>query len=218
MVFKRRDRKGVWQTALGWLWPRTGWKRAFFYLRHRVSRLPDPPHRIARGVAAGVFVCFTPLFGLHFAAAALLTYIMRGNLIAALLATFFGNPLTFPIIAVTSSQLGHWMLGRHFGDRQAMSIISNFMAAGHDLKHNFIAIFTDAHTQWGALARFFQDVFLPYLVGGIIPGVIAGLLAYYLTLPLISAYQHRRRLRIKDRLDALKAKLAAKRDERHDQQ
>jgi hypothetical protein len=59
-------------------------------------------------------------------------------------------------------------------------------------------------------------VWLPYLVGGVVLGVFAGLAAYYLTLPVISAYQHRRRLRIKERLEALKAKLAARIDDRHD--
>ena len=83
---------------------------------------------------------------------------------------------------------------------------------------NVVAMFTDAPTHWASMARFFYEIFLPYLVGGTVLGVVAGFLAYYLTLPLISAYQHRRRLRIKERLDALKAKLAAKRDERHDRQ
>jgi hypothetical protein len=30
------------------------------YVMHRLRRLPDPPHKIARGIAAGVFVSFTP--------------------------------------------------------------------------------------------------------------------------------------------------------------
>mgnify|MGYP003905738571 FL=1 len=63
MVFKRRE-------PLGWLawmremvYPSGGFRRATRYVIHRMSRLPDEPHRIARGVFAGVFVSFTPLFG-----------------------------------------------------------------------------------------------------------------------------------------------------------
>lgn len=216
MVFKRRERRTFWQSLGHLVWPRGGWRRAFQYVSHRVRRLPDQPHRLARGVAIGVFVCFTPFFGLHFALAALLTLMIRGNIVASLLATFFGNPVTFPIIAVVSSKLGHWMLGRHFSDQKALSLGRNFLAAGRDLKHNFLALFTDARSQWDALGRFFEEVWLPYLVGGVVLGVFAGLAAYYLTLPVISAYQHRRRLRIKERLEALKAKLAARIDDRHD--
>ena len=54
------------------VWPRGGWARAFHYVKHRMRRLPDSPERIARGVWAGVFVTFTPLFGMHFVFAVLL--------------------------------------------------------------------------------------------------------------------------------------------------
>jgi uncharacterized protein (DUF2062 family) len=51
-----------------------------------MKRLPDSPERIARGVWAGVFVTFTPLFGMHFIVAALLAKLMKGNILAALMA------------------------------------------------------------------------------------------------------------------------------------
>ena len=60
---------------------------------------------------AGIFVCYTPFYGFHFVLAGVLAYLMRGNILAALLATFYGNPLTFPIIATVSVELGSWMLG-----------------------------------------------------------------------------------------------------------
>lgn len=217
MVFKRRDRLSVWQTVKGWFWPRRGWTRSFHYVRHRVSRLPDPPHRIARGVAIGVFVSFSPAFGIHILTAILLSMLIRANLIAALLATFFGNPITYPFIAIGSSKLGHWMLGSRFNEGQARSFGHSFMDAWRDVMHNLAAMFTGAPAQWGALAGFFREVFLPYLLGGTVLGVIAGVIAYYLTLPVISAYQHRRRLRLKDRLEALRAKIAAKKaEDRHE--
>lgn len=214
VVFKRRERRSYWQTALGWLWPRSGWKRAFQYLRHRLGRLPDQPHRIARGIAAGVFISFSPVFGLHMIGAAAIAWAMRGNVIAALLATFVGNPVSYPFIALGGMRLGHAMLGSHFDGGIRHSFWRNFADATHDLRLNLVAMFTDAPTHWASMARFFDEIFLPYLVGGTVLGVVAGVIAYYLTLPVISAYQHRRRLRIKDRLDALKAKLAAKREER----
>ena len=85
-MFKRKPR--TWgRTALEFFYPRGGWTRAALYVVHRIRRLPDPAHRISRGVAAGVFVCFTPYFGLHFVMATLIAWVIRGNILAALLAT-----------------------------------------------------------------------------------------------------------------------------------
>ena len=52
-------------------------------------------------------------------------------------------------------------------------------------------------------------MFLPYLVGGIVPGLIAGLACYYLSLPVIAAYQKRRRGALAAKWEALKQKRAA---------
>lgn len=214
MVFKRRDRRPLLQVLAESVWPRGGWTRAFHYVKHRVRRLPDDPHRIARGVFAGVFVSFTPLFGFHFLSATAVAILVRGNILAALLATFFGNPITFPIIAYSSLKLGNWMLGTQFEAVHSDSLMHTFLGAGRDLKHNVLAMFTDATAHWGALATFFYEVFLPYLVGGFVPGIIAGVICYYLSAPIIAAYQKRRRHRIKERLAHLKAKLHAKLEER----
>lgn len=214
MVFKRRDRRPALKAMREFLWPRGGWARAFHYVRHRVNRLPDQPHRIARGIFAGVFVSFTPLFGLHFLSAALVALVLRGNVLAALLATFIGNPLTFPVIAVSAMKLGKWMLGRRHGPEEPEYLGQTFLAAGEDLHHNFLALFTADKMYWGGLVRFFHDVWLPYLVGGLLPGVAAGVLCYYLSLPIVEAYQTRRRARLKDRLEALRARLEARREDR----
>jgi hypothetical protein len=184
-----------------------GWTRAFHYVKHRVNRLPDQPHRIARGVFAGVFVSFTPFFGFHFASAALIAWLMRGNILAALLATFFGNPVTFPIIAVGSTTLGHYLLGNHVDAGHPETLGQTFAAAGHDLSHNFFAIFTEATAHWDGLIAFFAEIWLPYFVGGLIPGLIAGIVCYYISLPLITAYQNRRRMQLKARLEKIRAKL-----------
>jgi hypothetical protein len=47
-------------------------------------------------------------------------------------------------------------------------------------------------------------------VGGVIPGVFFATVCYYLSLPLIRAYQHRRKGLIKAKFEAMKAKAAAK--------
>ena len=206
MVFKRRDRRPVWQAVLDFLWPRGGWVRAFEYVKHRVRRLPDTPEKIARGIWAGVFVTFTPFFGLHFLLAWGIAAVMRGNVLAALLATFFGNPLTYVPIAATSLWFGHRLLGGRAVTDIETSLSEKFAGAGEDLWHNFVALFTPARMDWHQLRVFYDEVFFPFMIGGIIPGVIVASVAYYLSVPVIRAYQNRRRKSLQAKLAQLRKK------------
>lgn len=210
-MFKRRTPKSWALWALHLIWPQGGWARAFEYVKHRVRRLPDAPHRIARGIFAGVFTTFTPFYGFHFFIAAFVAKVMRGNILAALMATFFGNPLTYLPIGVVSLKTGHFLLGTEFEEN--MNIGRRFAGAWRDLKDNFIAMFTDDVAHWDRLAGFYDEVFFPYMVGGLIPGIVAGAIAYYISCPLIAAYQNRRTGRIKAKLEEIRRRKAAKKAE-----
>ncbi|WP_331274412.1 DUF2062 domain-containing protein [Pseudooceanicola algae] len=237
------------------VWPRGGWARAFHYTKHRLRRLPDSPEKISRGIAVGIFTVFTPLFGLHFPFAAALALLVRGNVLAALLATFISNPLTFVPISLISLQTGFYIVntaaehgigngvqfgfhppGAHMpppppppgfaggpdvlgpngdpglpgmgmgpGDGRR-SFVGKFVDAGEDLADNIRALFTDAEPHWEGLRIFYHEIFFPYLIGGIVPGVIFGIIGYYVTVPVIRAYQTRRRGVLKAKLAAIRAK------------
>lgn len=204
MVFKRRDRRPFLKATLDFLWPRGGWARAFYYIRHRLRRLPGSPERIARGIWAGVFTTFTPFYGLHFIFAAFVARMVQGNLLAALLSTFFGNPLTYIPIGVVSLQTGHFILGTEFQPGQERSLVRKFTDAGADLMQNIWAIFTDSEMDWSSLKLFWVEVFYPYLIGGILPGIVVASIAYYLSVPVIRAYQKRRAKKIQAKFEALK--------------
>lgn len=208
-MFKRRTPRS-WAAAFReFLWPRSGWARAASYVGKRVRRIPDTPEKIARGVFAGVFTAFTPFYGFHFITSVIVAVIVRGNIIAALLATFFGNPLTYFPIGVVSLQTGYFLLGGReppsSGEVES-GLFASFAGAGADLWANFMAVFTPDRADWTRLAHFWDTVFLPYLVGGIGPGLLAGSICYWLSVPLIAAYQKRR----KGRFARLRAKALAK--------
>ncbi|MEP1767900.1 MAG: DUF2062 domain-containing protein [Sulfitobacter sp.] len=214
MIFKRRDPKPIFRRIAELLWPRGGWARAFHYVKHRVRRLPDSPERIARGIWAGVFITFSPLFGFHIFGAMLIAKLMRGNILASVMATFVGNPLTFVFIALSSLKSGHWILGSELADGELGGLRHKFSNAGHDLWHNAMSLFAPQKMDWHGLEVFFRDVFYPYLVGGILPGILFATISYYLAVPLLRAYQRRRRGVIKAKFEALKAKTAAKAEEK----
>lgn len=211
MVFKRRDKRSWPRTIWELIYPKGGWARAFHYVKHRVRRLPDSPERIARGIFAGVFTSFTPFYGLHFIVALIIARVMNGNALASLLATFFGNPLTYVPIAYASLKTGYWLTGTH-GDPDGVrhSFGEMFYGAGYDLWTNLRAVFTGQQADWSRLAEFYDDVFYPYMIGGILPGIVAGLVCYYLSVPVIRAYQKRRNKGVlKARLRRLKQKAEA---------
>ena len=185
------------------VYPSTGFKRAALYQWHRLRRLPDPPHRIARGVFAGTFVNFPPIFGLQIAAAVALAYAMRGNILAAVLATLLSNPITTPLIALVSLTLGHWMLGSTEGISLTITFAA-FAAAGGDIWHNIISAFTSDAAHWDGLILFWHRIYLPYLVGSILPGLVTSALLSWITIPTLTAYQTLRARRRKARADERK--------------
>lgn len=174
MIFKRREKPPFWDRAREMLYPRKGIWRGVTYIGKRMRRLPDSPHRIALGFACGAFASFTPFFGFHFVIAALLALVLRGNLLASAFGTAVGNPITFPFIATASLQLGWWIVGRPY----------------HHVDWNF---------SFSWLVDNIDLIFLPYLVGGIIPGLITALASYWLLGPIVAAYQERRRKKLADK-------------------
>ena len=180
------------------VYPRSGFKRATRYVVHRMRRLPDQPHRIARGVFAGSLIGFLPLPGLQFVAAWLASRAINGNLLAALLATFNTNPVTTPFFAVGAMTLGHWILGIEKPLSWDYIRVATEQAGG-DLWFNFKAIFTSDVARWDGLIQFWHELYWPYFIGALGPGIILSVIAYYITIPLVEADQKARAAKAKER-------------------
>lgn len=81
----------------------------YYYLKF--LRLQGDPHSLALGVAIGLFVGITPTIPLHTALIIVLAWILRGNILAALIAaTAISNPLTWLPQYYFSWRLGNWLL------------------------------------------------------------------------------------------------------------
>ena len=66
-------------------------------IRKLISLSPDK-EKVAKGLALGCAVSFTPFVGFHSLIALGLAALYKENKTAALLGTLFGNPWTFPLI------------------------------------------------------------------------------------------------------------------------
>ncbi len=166
-----------------------GWRRYFRYLRYRVVRLPGSPHTIAIGFACGAALSFTPLIGVHFALAALLAWIIGGNVLASIIGTGVGNPWTFPLIWFWIHRLGSWIIGGDASDSEAIDF-------------NITILFDN-----------FIDVFWPMLVGGVPMAIIVFPIAYYSSRYVVRTYQARRRTHL-ERAAVRRARAAARRRRR----
>jgi hypothetical protein len=191
VVFKRRDPIGWGPWLREQVYPRSGFKRAIRYVIYRMRRLPDQPHRVARGVFAGSFIGFLPLPGLQFLAAWGAARLVRGNVLAALLGTFNTNPLTTPPFAVFAVWLGHWMLGIE-APLNGHYILDALENALHDLWFNFTALFGPEKARWDGLIQFWNEIYLPWFIGALGPAIVISAVAYYITIPLVEAYQKAR--------------------------
>jgi len=181
MLFRRRNNLSLWQQIAGWLWPRSGLKRAWTYLFHRVGRLPGSTHNIAAGIASGAAVSFTPFIGLHFLMGFALAWLTRGNLLASAIGTAVGNPWTFPFIFALTSQVGSFFLGQE--------VAAEVPPLSWDALWNDPVIY---------LASFLPLIF-PLLVGGIPVAIIVWLLFYIAFRSLISGYRESRERRKRKR-------------------
>ena len=110
-------------------------------------------------------------------------------------------------IGVASLKTGYWLLGLE-GNPEHGNLLEKFGGAGKDLWQNVAAAFTDRTADWQDLSIFYDEVFFPYLIGGILPGLLAATVCYYVSLPLVTAYQKRRKGTLKAKLAAIKKKKA----------
>ncbi|HAL85133.1 MAG: hypothetical protein CML80_06390 [Rhodobiaceae bacterium] len=180
-MFKRRKPQSTLEKWQQFIWPREGWTRALKYTWQRTIRLNGSAHSIALGLAAGAFVSASPFMGMHLLIAALIAWLLGGNIIASAVGTWAGNPISFPFIWLATFNIGHLILGTE--DK-----------AG-DLPELSLGLFIDAPIE--ALL----PVILPMAIGGVVVGIVMAVATYYPSLWGVRFYQKRRR----DKLDRAQA-------------
>ena len=198
-MFKRRERRSIFRFFYEVIFSLKGISRAIDYVGIRLKRIPDTPHKISLGMSCGIFASFTPLFGLHFLIAGLLSYLLRANVLASLIGTFVGNPITFPIITVFNLKLGEWILGSsEYSSSDGGKIFEGFLDFIFLIYKSFFTEGSIGENNVPRMNEFLNGVFIPYSLGGLILGIFIAVISYFLLRPLVATYQKKR--------SALKAK------------
>lgn len=75
--------------------------------------LDSHPGHISMGFAVGVFISFTPFFGLHSILAIAAAFILRINKVTCLTGAWVNTPFTVVPVLMASYQLGEYILGHN---------------------------------------------------------------------------------------------------------
>jgi uncharacterized protein (TIGR03546 family) len=78
----------------------------------KILSLDAHPGHISTGFAVGVFISFTPFFGLHTPLAIALAFIFRLNKVTCITGAWINTPLTIVPVLVASYNLGRFLLGK----------------------------------------------------------------------------------------------------------
>ena len=139
------------------------------YLRAQVREalhLGETPQRTAFAFALGVFIAFTPTYGLHCASAVFLAWAFRLNFPALLVGTLINNPWTIAPILGATMWTGFFLLG---------------MPQAPDVSWETFSIVT--------LYEAILPYILPFTLGALTLSVLGALLAYPLGLLAITRYR-----------------------------
>ena len=127
----------------------------------KILSLDAHPGHISAGFAVGVFISFTPFFGLHTFLAIALAFIFRLNKLTCISGSWANPPLTVVPVLAASYKLGEFMLG------------------------NKPAVFRVRNLEWCSLKGYASAIIL----GSSVIGFFAALAGYALCYWLVVAFR-----------------------------
>jgi hypothetical protein len=158
-------------------------RRVRRFVVYKILHVDDTPHRIALGAAVGVFVAWTPFYGLHMVLVVAISALLRANKVVGLPLTWLSNPVTAPV-NLLCYWIGCRMLGVRGNEAKIVSALKDAFAPGRGF---FTRLVDFSHG--------LEDVFLPWLAGSLVFSLVAGALTYLLTYKAVGAFRRHRRAR-----------------------
>lgn len=128
---------------------------SFRSLVRHVLHLRESPQRTALAFALGVFIAFSPAYGLHTAMVVLFTWLFRLNFLALMAGAFVNNPWTVVPILGATYWTGALLMGR--------TDVPSF--TWHDLS-------------FSGLYQQILPYAIPFALGGFVLSVLGALLTY----------------------------------------
>jgi uncharacterized protein len=139
---------------------------SFRSLLKQVLHLRESPQRTALAFAIGVFIAFSPLYGLHTVIVLLCTWALGLNFFALMVGAFVNNPWTLVPILGATYWVGALLLGR--SDSPTFD--------WHDMS-------------FGAIYEQVMPYAIPFFLGGFVLSLLGAALAYPLAYYFVAKYR-----------------------------
>jgi uncharacterized protein (DUF2062 family) len=158
------------------------------FIKFRLLHVDDTPQRIARGVAVGFWVAFTPLMGFHMIIALALSTLFRANKALAVLLVWLSNPMTLIPVYLPAYLIGRFFVGKFHPSSltdpvQVADLLGNLFSFQKMLTCVYSASF------WKELAMVFGKIGLEVTIGGFVLGTFFAVTGYYTSLYLVRYYR-----------------------------
>jgi uncharacterized protein len=165
---------------------RAGYRKFKDLFLHHILHVDDTPERIARGAAAGIFVAWTPTFGMQTVIAIAAAALVRGNKAAVIPMVWVTNPLTNPAIYTFSYLVGHFLMTGEFRIDPAMRAKALTL-----MKETMLLDIWDA-SFWSRLWDVTKQIGLELWVGSCVVGLVVAAVTYPLVLRAVVGYRKHR--------------------------
>ncbi len=151
--------------------------------------IDDTPHRLALGVALGIFMAWTPAIGLQSAMVIIAATIFRANKISGLPFVWITNPLTIVPIYWPNYLIGNALMNISC-DRPRMTF-RMFESAIKEFLNGYCGLLNhQTWTNFYSLMLKFIDFTVDLWVGCLIVGLILSIIAYFASYRLINWYRN----------------------------
>jgi hypothetical protein len=145
-------------------------------------RAKASPEFIARGMALGTLVAFTPIIGFHFVLAIALAYLFRGSRAAAIIPIWITNPLTLVPIFTTTHRLGRLFWHAPVSDR----INAHLQTVVDQMTAHSVSKFAEGLREFAVVGF---DNLVCMWIGGLLAGGVAASVVYPLTVRGVLRYR-----------------------------
>ncbi len=158
----------------------------FNRLYSRFLRIRGTPKDISLGLALGIFIGFSPTFGIQIVIAVFFASVLKWSKLAAVLGVQITNPLTAPFIYTLTYSLGAWIIG----SEKTLKLSSlKSLGALIDMIYNAPLIFS-------ALT-----------LGGVMVGLPLSITVYLTVFWFTNRYQEQLKTGMRNRTDGIRRKM-----------
>ena len=151
----------------------------------QILHLGDSPRRTALAFAIGVFLAFSPLYGLHTISVFLFAWAFRLNVVAMLAGSLVNNPWT--VIPILGSTMWVGLKLVPIGDPHTLdSVLQDLVTL---IQTATVRNYFNIPILW----QQFKPYFFPFVVGATALGIVCSLIAYPLVLFGLRRYHEAQR-------------------------